>query len=104
MDKGSSTTLIHSGEGQFSHVESLTTPIFETTTFVFESAAAVREYNEGGAGHFLYSRYENPTVMSAEAKIAAADGAERARLFGAGMAASSTLLMGLLETGERVAS
>ena len=39
MNKGSSTTLIHSGEGQFSHVESLTTPIFETTTFVFESAA-----------------------------------------------------------------
>jgi methionine-gamma-lyase len=102
MDKGSSTTLIHSGEGQFSHVESLTTPIFETTTFVFESAEAVRKYNEGGSGHFLYSRYENPTVMSAEAKIAAADGAERALLFGSGMAASSTLLMALLEAGDEV--
>jgi cystathionine beta-lyase/cystathionine gamma-synthase len=102
MDKGSSTTLIHSGEGKFSHVESLTTPIFETTTFVFESADAVRTYNEGGSGHFLYSRYENPTVMSAEAKIAAADGAERALLFGSGMAASSTLLMALLEAGDEV--
>jgi cystathionine beta-lyase/cystathionine gamma-synthase len=102
MDKGSSTTLIHSGEGQFTHVASLTTPIFETTTYVFESADAVRKYNEGTSGQFLYSRYENPTVMSAEAKIAAADGAERALLFSSGMAASSTLLMALLEAGDEV--
>jgi cystathionine beta-lyase/cystathionine gamma-synthase len=102
MDKGSSTTLIHSGEGQFAHVASLTTPIFETTTFVFESADEVRKYNEGKSGRFLYSRYENPTIMSAEAKIAAADGAERAVLFGSGMAASSTLLMALLKAGDEV--
>jgi cystathionine beta-lyase/cystathionine gamma-synthase len=36
------------------------------------------------------------------AKIAAADGAERALLFGSGMAASSTLLMALLEAGDEV--
>ncbi len=102
MDKGPSTTLIHSGEGQFAHVASLTTPIFETTTYVFENADAIRKYNEGKSGHFLYSRYENPTVMSAEAKIAAVDGAERALLFASGMAASSTLLMALLEAGDEV--
>ena len=102
MDKGFATTLIHSGEGPFTHVTSLTTPIFETTTYVFENADAVRKYNEGTSGQFLYSRYENPTVMSAEAKIAAADGAERALLFGSGMAASSTLLMALLESGDEV--
>jgi cystathionine beta-lyase/cystathionine gamma-synthase len=102
MDKGTSTTLVHSGEGQFTHVASLTTPIFETTSFVFENADALRKYNEGKSGQFLYSRYENPTVMSAEAKIAAADGAERALLFGSGMAASSTLLMALLKVGDEV--
>ena len=102
MDKGFSTTLIHSGEGLSDHVASLTTPIFETTTFVFENADAVRRYNEGGSGHFLYSRYENPTVMSAELKLAAADGAERALLFGSGMAASSTLLMALVAAGDEV--
>jgi cystathionine beta-lyase/cystathionine gamma-synthase len=102
MDKGPSTRLIHSGEGQFAHVTSLTTPIFETTTYVFENADALRQYNEGRSRHFLYSRYENPTVMSAEAKIAAADGAERALLFGSGMAASSTLLMALLKAGDEV--
>ena len=102
MNKGSSTTLIHSGEGTSGGVAPLTTPIFETTTFIFESADAVRKYNEGGSGQFLYSRYENPTVVSAEAKIAAVDGAERALLFGSGMAASSTLLMALVEPGDEV--
>ena len=102
MDKGPSTRLIHSGEGQFAHVTSLTTPIFETTTYVFENADALRQYNEGRSRHFLYSRYENPTVMSAEAKVATADGAERALLFGSGMAASSTLLMALLKAGDEV--
>jgi cystathionine beta-lyase/cystathionine gamma-synthase len=102
MDKGPSTTLIHSGEGQFAHVASLTTPIFETTTYVFENADAIRKYNEGKSGNFLYSRYENPTVMSAEAKIAAVDGAERALVFASGMAASSTLLMALLKGGDEV--
>jgi cystathionine beta-lyase/cystathionine gamma-synthase len=102
MEKGPSTTLIHSGEGQFTNVTSLTTPIFETTTYIFENADAVRRYNAGKSGQFLYSRYENPTVMSAEAKIAAVDGAERALLFGSGMAATATLLMALLKTGDEM--
>jgi cystathionine beta-lyase/cystathionine gamma-synthase len=102
MTKGSSTTLIHSGEGRSGGVAPLTTPIFETTTYTFDSADAIRRYNEGASGHFLYSRYENPTVMSAEAKIAAVDGAERALLFGSGMAAASTLLMALLQPGDEV--
>ena len=60
MTKGSSTTLIHSGEGRSGGVAPLTTPIFETTTYTFDSADAIRQYNEGASGHFLYSRYENP--------------------------------------------
>ena len=60
----------------------LTTPIYETTTFIFENAAEVRRYNEEDSGRFLYSRYGNPTVLSVEETLAALDGAERALLFG----------------------
>ncbi len=98
---GFSTTLIHSGEGKPA-AASLTTPIYETTTFVFENADAVRRYNEGGSGLYLYSRYENPTVVAVEEKLAAVDGAERALTFGSGMAATSTLLLALLESGDEV--
>jgi len=39
----------------------LTTPIYETTTFVFDGAQEVVDYNEGRSTKFLYSRYTNPT-------------------------------------------
>lgn len=100
MDKGFSTTLIHRGERQPSG--SLTTPIFETTTFVFESAEAVRRYNEGASTQFLYSRYENPTVVAVEEKLAAADGAEASLLFSSGMAATANALLTFLRAGDEV--
>jgi cystathionine beta-lyase/cystathionine gamma-synthase len=96
-----STTMIHRGEGG-APVAPLTTPIYETTTFLFENADAIRRYNEGGSGAFLYSRYENPTVVSVEDTLAAADGAERSLLFASGMAATSTLLLSLLQAGDEV--
>jgi cystathionine beta-lyase/cystathionine gamma-synthase len=99
--QGFSTRLIHRGEGR-PPAASLTTPIYETTTFVFESADAVRRYNEGGSGQYLYSRYENPTVVSVEEKLAAVDGAERAVTFSSGMAATSTLLLALLKSGDEI--
>jgi len=102
MTTGYSTTLIHSGEGRTDRPAPLTTPIYETTTFVFENAAEVRRYNEGTSRAFLYSRYENPTVMAVEAKLAVADGAETALAFASGMAATSTLLLALLRAGDEV--
>jgi cystathionine beta-lyase/cystathionine gamma-synthase len=99
--QGFATTLIHRGEGAAA-ANPLTTPIYETTTYVFENADAVRRYNEGGSGQYLYSRYENPTVMAVEQKLAAADGAEQALVFGSGMAATSTILLALLKAGDEV--
>jgi cystathionine beta-lyase/cystathionine gamma-synthase len=100
MDKGFSTTLIHGGERQPGG--SLTTPIYETTTFVFDSAEAVEEYNSGKSSQFLYSRYENPTVVATEAKLAAADGAEAAVAFSSGMAATTHALLTFLKAGDEV--
>jgi len=100
MDKGFSTTLIHGGERQADGA--LTTPIYETTTFVFESAAAVQRYNEGKSSQFLYSRYENPTIVATEQKLAAADGAEAALAFSSGMAATTNALLTFLKAGDEV--
>src|SRR5918999_558495 len=100
MDKGFSTTLIHGGERH--PAAALTTPIFETTTFVFDSAEAVEEYNTGRSSSFLYSRYENPTVVATEEKLAAADGAEAALAFSSGMAATTHALLTFLKAGDEV--
>jgi cystathionine beta-lyase/cystathionine gamma-synthase len=100
--RGFSTTLIHQGEGKTDSPAPLTTPIYETTTFVFDNADQIRKYNEGSRSKFLYSRYENPTVVALEEKLAAADGAEAALAFSSGMAAASTLFLALLRSGDEV--
>ena len=97
------TKLIHAGEGIDSGAtRSLTTPIYETSTFIFESVADVQKYQEGTLNGYLYSRYENPTVVAVEQKLAAVDGAEVALLFSSGMAAISTALLTLLKSGDEI--
>ncbi|MEP7119229.1 MAG: PLP-dependent aspartate aminotransferase family protein [Acidobacteriota bacterium] len=98
---GPATTLIHSGE-RLPAAASLTVPIYETSTFVFDSAADVQAYAEGRAAGYLYSRYDNPTVVAVETKLAAVEGAEASLVFGSGMAAISTALFGLLQSGDEV--
>src|SRR5439155_5666154 len=95
------TELIR-GDDVSHDAEPLTTPIYETTTFVFESAAEVQAYNEGRSKKFLYSRYGNPTVVAVEETIARIEGADSAMLFASGMAATSTALLGLLTSGDEV--
>ena len=80
----------------------LTTPIYETTTFVFDNAEEVVAYNEGRSAKYLYSRYTNPTVIAAERKLAALDRAETALLFSSGQGATTTILMAHLQAGDEV--
>ena len=98
-----STELIHVGERVTAGITPpLTTPIYETSTFVFESAAEVQAYQAGRSSGYLYSRYENPTVVAVEEKLAAVEGAERSLLFSSGQAASTHALLTLLQQGDEV--
>ncbi|MBY0495469.1 MAG: aminotransferase class I/II-fold pyridoxal phosphate-dependent enzyme [Cyanobacteria bacterium] len=97
------TKLIHAGNAvDAGATPSLTTPIYETSTFVFDSVADVIKYQEGTLNGYLYSRYENPTVVAVEQKLAAVDGAEVSLLFSSGMAAISTALLTLLKSGDEI--
>jgi cystathionine beta-lyase/cystathionine gamma-synthase len=97
------TELVHAGERTTSGgTKPLTVPIYETTTFIFESVADVERYQQGVLDGYLYSRYENPTVVAVEQKLAAIDGAEMSHAFSSGMAAVSTALIGLLKAGDEV--
>jgi cystathionine beta-lyase/cystathionine gamma-synthase len=96
------TELIQHGDGVSHDAEPLTTPIYETTTFLFRNAAEVRAYNEGKSAKYLYSRYANPTVAPVEQKIASLEGAEAALVLSSGQAATTTALMALLTAGDEV--
>jgi cystathionine beta-lyase/cystathionine gamma-synthase len=97
------TELIHIGERtDAGATKPLTVPIYETSTFIFDSVADVEAYQEGRLNGYLYSRYENPTIVAVEQKVAAVDGAEMSLVFSSGMAAISTALLGLLKSGDEV--
>jgi len=98
----SATEIIHRGEGVNRNAAPLTTPIYETTTFVFDTAAEVQAYNEGKSPKFLYSRYSNPTVQAVEQTIAALELADTALLLSSGMAATATALLALLKSGDEI--
>ena len=104
MHKGQrpDTELIHAGEGSSSAATPVTTPIYATSTFEFGSAAELEAYQQGRSDSFIYSRYANPTVQAVETKLAAVEGGEAAMVFSSGMAATSTALFGLLQSGDEV--
>jgi cystathionine beta-lyase/cystathionine gamma-synthase len=100
--RGLSTELIHRGEDEPVHADSVNVPIYQTTTFLFENADEVRRYQEGTVGKYLYSRYANPTIVVTEQKVAALDRAEAALVFASGMAAASTVLLTFLRPGDEL--
>src|SRR5947208_12147611 len=97
-----STELIHAGETDRGVAMPLTTPIYETTTFVFDTAQEVVDYNQGRSSKYLYSRYDNPTIVSVERKVASLDRAESALVFSSGQGATTTILMAHLKAGDEI--
>ena len=100
--KGLATRLLHTAEGAQPGALPLTTPIYETTTFVFDSSADLQRCIDGESDKFLYSRYDNPSIRALEAKLAEAEDAETAMAFGSGMGAIAATLLGLLSAGDEV--
>jgi cystathionine beta-lyase/cystathionine gamma-synthase len=96
------TELIHAGERNLGDAAPLTTPIYETSTFVFENTKEVVAYNEGRSSKYLYSRYGNPTVVSVERKLAVLDRTERAVLFSSGQGATTTILLTHAKAGDEI--
>jgi cystathionine beta-lyase/cystathionine gamma-synthase len=101
-DRHVETEAIHRGEGITEAASPLTTPIYASSTFVFDSADDFEDYLKGASGKYIYSRYQNPTVQAAEAKIAALEGADAALVLASGQAATTTALFGLLGQGDEL--
>ena len=96
------TEAIHSGRIAYADVEPLTTPIYETTTYVFDSAEQVKAYNEGRNNKYLYTRYGNPTVDAVEQTLARLEGAERAIVFSSGQGATAAAGLALVAAGDEI--
>lgn len=96
----SATRAVHAGEGKGHWQQSLTVPIAQTSTYVFENSRAISDFLSGENDQIDYGRYGNPTQHAAEKKLAELEGAESAILFSSGMSAVTTVLLGMLATGQ----
>jgi methionine-gamma-lyase len=88
---------------------SLKPPIFLTSTFVFESAAAGKRHFEGvtgkrpgGAEGLVYSRFNGPNQEILEDRLSLWEDAEDALTFSSGMSAIATLLLAFVQPGDVV--
>ncbi len=86
---------------------SLKPPIFLTSTFAFESAAAGKRHFEGltgkrpgGAEGLVYSRFNGPNQEILEDRLSVWDEAEDALVFSSGMSAIATLLLAQCSHGD----
>lgn len=102
QDKKIETTVIHGGYDSRKHNGSLTPPLFQTSTFTFETAEQGERRFAGAEDGFIYSRLGNPTVRTLEERIAMIEGAEAGLAFGSGMAAVSAVLLALTKTGDHI--
>jgi cystathionine gamma-synthase len=81
---------------------SVVDPVFNTATYYFEDTAQVIQYHEDEVELGRYGRYDNPTWLDPEEKIARLDGYEAALLFRSGMSAITTSVLSLVSQGERL--
>lgn len=88
------TQLVHAGERRAAPVGvPAATPIYATSTFVYEQMEDVDRVVEGDVSGFVYSRYGNPTVAAFEAAMAEIENGKFAFAFGSGMAALHAALL-----------
>ncbi|WP_414630741.1 O-succinylhomoserine sulfhydrylase [Agaribacterium haliotis] len=77
-------------------------PIFTTSSYVFDNAAAAAARFSGDEPGNVYSRYTNPTVRCFEERLAAMEGGEACVATASGMAAILSCCLSLLKSGDHV--
>jgi methionine-gamma-lyase len=97
------TRAIH-GSKLYAFKGPVTTPIYQTSTFRFETSEDAVRYAKGDPSVYVYSRYHNPTVHDVEEKIALMEQGETAALFSSGMAAITTAILAVTKSGDNIIS
>lgn len=99
---GFDTTVIHAGQKKDVEYGALSTPIYQTSTFVFDTVEACADRFSGKISGCVYSRSGNPTTQQLEAKIAAIEGGEACAFTASGMGAIGATIIGLLKAGDHI--
>ncbi|MEJ2483056.1 MAG: PLP-dependent aspartate aminotransferase family protein [Gemmatimonadota bacterium] len=99
--KGSNTRIIHGGQHPDYETGAVSVPIYQSSTFAFESADHGAACFRGEPG-YKYTRLGNPTTEALERSVAFLEGGAGALGAASGMAAINSIYMTLLGTGAHM--
>lgn len=100
-EMGFATKAIHGGYVK-NEVGALATPIYQTSTFVFDSAEQGGKRFAQEEEGYMYTRLGNPTCTQLEEKVAILEGSEACVATASGMGAITSALWTILESGDHV--
>ncbi len=101
---GFETLALHAGQIPDAATGARAAPIYQTTSFVFDSAEhAASLFNLQTFGN-VYSRISNPTVAVLEERVAALEGGRAALACATGQAAEATAILALVKAGDHILS
>ncbi len=98
----SQTDAIHAGHFPESNWGQSTVPVFQTASFSATTAQELSDIFTGQQPGFAYTRSSNPTTAALERRLTELEGGVGCIVTSSGMAAISSLLLGLLSAGDRV--
>ena len=101
-DKLQPDTLAIRGGYQRSHENEHSEALFLTSSYVFVNAEMAAKHFSIEVEGNVYSRYTNPTVRTFEERLAALEEGEQAVATASGMAATLSVVMALLESGDHL--
>ena len=99
---GLATRAIHAGEDRQRYADSVTTPIVQTSTYVFKDSKEIEAYTRQGKDRYEYGRYGNPTEKVAERRLADLEDAQDCVVFSSGMSAVVTTILALVRSGDHI--
>ncbi len=97
------TSAIH-GTKLYSYKGPVSVPIYQTSTYRFQSSNDAIRYAHGDPNVLVYTRYHNPTTSEVEQRLALMMQAEKTLLFGSGMAAITSAIFSVVQSGDEIIS
>lgn len=101
---GFATKAVHVGSEPCPNTGALATPIYQTSTFVFDNVEQGGRRFAGAEEGYIYTRLGNPTQRALELKIASLEGGDDAIVCASGMAAVSGVFFSLVQQGDHIIS
>ena len=99
---GFSTLQVHGGQKPDSATGSRAVPIYQTTSYCFESVEHGADLFALKTDGHIYSRISNPTVAVFEERMALLEGGVGAVAFASGMGAINAAILNILQAGDEI--